>query len=115
MNKLSNFCSTFFELNVKTSSLKGNYFIYVPVLCGARCSSVVRAFAHYAMGLRIEPSWWTQLAISPRLVQQRPLYVLSCLWDDAFKRTLTANRKEKPMWRQQVFLSDYLSGPLTYV
>ena len=27
---------------------------------GARCISVVRAFAHGAMGLRIDPSWWTQ-------------------------------------------------------
>ena len=26
---------------------------------GARCSSVVRAFAHRAMGRRIDPSWWT--------------------------------------------------------
>ena len=26
---------------------------------GARCSSVVRAFAHSAMGRRIDPSWWT--------------------------------------------------------
>ena len=26
---------------------------------GARCSSVVRAFAHGAMGHRIDPSWWT--------------------------------------------------------
>ena len=25
---------------------------------GARCSSVVRAFAHGAMGRRIDPSWW---------------------------------------------------------
>ena len=24
-----------------------------------RCSSVVRAFAHGAMGRRIDPSWWT--------------------------------------------------------
>ena len=24
---------------------------------GVRCSSVVRAFAHYAMGRRIDPSW----------------------------------------------------------
>ena len=28
-------------------------------LYGARCSSVVRAFAHGAMGRRIDPSWWT--------------------------------------------------------
>ena len=26
---------------------------------GARCSSVVRAFAHGVMGQRIDPSWWT--------------------------------------------------------
>ena len=26
---------------------------------GARCSSVVRAFAHGAMGRQIDPSWWT--------------------------------------------------------
>ena len=25
---------------------------------GARCISVVRAFAHGAMGRRIDPSWW---------------------------------------------------------
>ena len=33
-------------------------------LLGARCSSVVRAFAHGAMGCRIDPSWWTHRAIS---------------------------------------------------
>ena len=37
-----------------------------------------------------------------RLVQQRSWYVLSCLWDGAYKRTLAANRKEYPMWRQRV-------------
>ena len=47
---------------------------------GARCSFVVKVFAHGVMGLRIDPSW--------------PWYVLSCLWDDAYKRTLAANRKE---------------------
>ena len=31
---------------------------------GARCSSVVRASAHGAMGHRIDPSWWTHWAIS---------------------------------------------------
>ena len=39
---------------------------------------------------------------APRLVYQRPWYVLSCLLDDAYKRTLAANRKEQPMWRQRV-------------
>ena len=61
---------------------------YVPL------PSVVRVFAHGAIGRRIYPLWgWTHWAISPRLVYQRPWYVLSCLWDDAYKRTLTANRK----------------------
>ena len=26
---------------------------------GAKCSSVVRVFAHDAMGRRIDPAWWT--------------------------------------------------------
>ena len=37
-----------------------SYFSFQPVLhnwWGARCSSVVRAFAHGAMGRRIVPSW----------------------------------------------------------
>ena len=29
---------------------------------GVRCSSVVRAFTHRAMGRRIDPPWWTQLS-----------------------------------------------------
>ena len=33
-------------------------------------------------------------ASAPRLVWQRPWYVLSCLWDDAYKRTIAANWKE---------------------
>ena len=54
-------------------------------------------------------------ASAPRLVQVRLWYVLSCLWDDAYKRTLAVNRKEQPMWQQQVgFCSCYLSGPLPY-
>ena len=28
---------------------------------GVRCSSVVRAFAHGAMGRRINPSWWSKM------------------------------------------------------
>ena len=41
---------------------------------GARCSSVVRAFAHGAMGRRIDPSWGGHIelflvpASAPRLV-----------------------------------------------
>ena len=32
---------------------------YAVLAKGARCSSVVRAFAHGAIGRRIDPSWWT--------------------------------------------------------
>ena len=41
---------------------------------GARCSSVVRAFAHGAMGRRIDPSWGRPIGLflvptsAPRLV-----------------------------------------------
>ena len=31
----------------------------VVVQVGARCSSVVRAFTHGAMGRQIDPLWWT--------------------------------------------------------
>ena len=31
-------------------------------------------------------------ASAPRLVYQKPWYVLICLWDGAYKRTLAANR-----------------------
>ena len=31
--------------------------VHSPNPSGARCSSVVRAFAHGAMGRRIDPSW----------------------------------------------------------
>ena len=65
----------------------------IPSDMGARCSSVVRAFAHgVRWGGPIE--LFLVAASAPRLVQQRPWYVLSCLWDGAYKRTLAANRKE---------------------
>ena len=60
---------------------------------------MVRAFAHGAKGLRIDPSWGEPIelflvpASAPRLVLQRPWYVLACLWDGAYKRTLAVNRK----------------------
>ena len=50
---------------------------------GARCSSVVRAFAHGAMGRRIDPSWSgpTELflvpASAPQLVYKGPGIILS--------------------------------------
>ena len=33
-------------------------------------------------------------ASAPRLVKQKPWYMLSCLWDNAYKRTLAANQIE---------------------
>ena len=45
-----------------------------PFAKGARCSSAVRAFAHGAMGRRIDPSWGEPIelflvpASTPRLV-----------------------------------------------
>ena len=49
-------------------------FVTVYTDSGARCSSVVRAFAHGAMGRRIDPSWGGPIelflvpASAPRLV-----------------------------------------------
>ena len=40
---------------------------------------------------------------------KRPSYVLSCLWDDAYKRTIAVN-----CVAAAGFLSHYLSGPLPY-
>ena len=61
---------------------------------------MVRVFAHDAMGRRIDPSLGGPIelflvpASATRLVKQRLWYVLSCLWDDAYKRTLAAYWKE---------------------
>ena len=67
---------------------------------GARCSSVVREFAHGAMSHRIDPPWGGSIeniscsSQCSTLWKQRQWYVLSCLWDDAYKRTLAANQKQ---------------------
>ena len=58
-------------------------------LPGARCSSVVRAFAHWSI-LHCGP---IELCLIPASAP-RLWYVLSRLWDSAYKRTLAANRKE---------------------
>ena len=61
---------------------------------------MVRAFAHGVMGHQIDPSLGGPIelflvpASAPRFVYQRPWYVLSCLWDEAYKRILAANWKE---------------------
>ena len=40
--------------------------------------------------------------------------VILSVWYDAYKRTLAANHREKPMWQQQGS-SCYINGPLPYV
>ena len=47
----------------------------IPVTSFSLRSSVVRAFAHGAMGRRIDPSWGGPTGVT------RPWYVLSCLRD----------------------------------
>ena len=47
--------------NWKSDLFTSSVIIYYQ---GARCSSVVRAFAHGTMGHHIDPSWWTHRAIS---------------------------------------------------
>ena len=57
---------------------------------GARCNSVVRAFARVGSILHGGPiELFLVPASAPRL-----MCVLSCLWDGAYKRTLDFNRKE---------------------
>ena len=53
-------------------------------------------------------------ASAPQLVYQRPWYVLSCMWDGAYKRTLAVSRRVAHV-AAAGFLSHYLSGPLPYV
>ena len=53
---------------------------------------MVRAFAHGAMGCRIDPSCGEPIELF--LVPASAPGLLSCLWGDAYKRTLAVNRKE---------------------
>ena len=61
-------------MNRQTSVIQLNLRMYSFGMYGARCSSVVRAFAHGAMGRRIDPSWGGPIelflvpASAPRLV-----------------------------------------------
>ena len=50
---------------------------------------------------------------APRLVYERPWYVVSWLWDDAYKRTLVANPNCYVV-SAAGFLSRYLNSPLLY-
>ena len=52
------------------------------------------------------------LASAPQLMQQRPWYVLACLWDGAYKRTLVANLRVVHVAAAGFLSEDYLSYPL---
>ena len=66
-------CKGSFICNVKLKMHTTDFDIPM----GARCSSMVTAFAHGAIGCRIEPSWGGPIelflipASAPRLVYQR--------------------------------------------
>ena len=55
---------------------------------------MVRAFAHGAMGLRIDPSWGGPIELFHDWCKKGRGMCYSCMLDGAYKRTLAANRKE---------------------
>ena len=52
----------------------------------ARRSSVVRAFAHCAMGRQIDPSWVEPIELFQQVLLPASAHVLSCLWDGAYRK-----------------------------
>ena len=89
-------------------SPSGAYLGEIAPMASAKIAPLSRHETHGAMGRRIDPSWGGPIelylvpASAQRLVSRRSWYVASYLWDDAYKRTLAANKKERPMWRQRV-------------
>ena len=78
---------------------------------GERCSSVVRMFAHGVMGRRDGPSLWTHRAIScPSQCSTTGVtkvgYLLSCLWDGAFKKNLLLIGKSSPCGGSRFLLTE---------
>ena len=57
-------------------------------VCNSHVSHNARSSLHYEKPIEL----FLVPASAPRMVYQRPWYVLSCLWDGAYKRTLAANR-----------------------
>ena len=80
---------------------------------GARCSSVVRAFAHGAMGCRIDPSWDVPIelflipASAPKCNEGRGMCYHICGMVHIKERVAHVVAAG--------FLSHYLNGPLPYV
>ena len=88
---------------------------------GARCSSVVRSFAHGAMGRRIDPSWgWAPLSyfsFQPVLHNWRNKGRGMCYTVCGMvhiKEPLLLIGKSSPCGGSR-FFSHYLSGLLSYV
>ena len=70
---------------------------------GAMGRWIDSSLSYGAMGRWIDSSLSYFIPVGvPRPVQQKLWYVLCCLWDGAYKRTLVANQKEEPMCQQQV-------------
>ena len=61
---LQNSCIILNNYNIKYITKIMLIYNQIMTHSGARCSSVVREFAHGAMGRRIDHSWWTHIAIS---------------------------------------------------
>ena len=68
---------------------------------------MVRAFAHGAMGRRIDPSCGEPIELYLVPASAHDWCNKGCgmcypVWDGAYKSTLAVNRKELPMWQQRV-------------
>ena len=72
---------------------------------GARCSSVVRAFAHDAMGCLNDPSWWTHYAISRSCSCSTPWYSCPVCGMVHIKEPLLLIGKSIPCRGSGVFIS----------
>ena len=80
---------------MKAVPLTSSPFFPVPAKAGT-CARDRRAFLLTEIN-EILLALFNQFLVptsAPRLVQQRPWYVLSCLWQGVYKRTLAANRKD---------------------
>ena len=55
---------------------------------------MVKALTHGAMGCRIDPLSYFSFQPVLHDWHNKGCGMLSCLWDDAYKRTLAANQKE---------------------
>ena len=81
----------------ETATHSGSITWLISLLLGARCSSVVRAFAHGGMGRRINPSWGEPIeyfSFQPVLHDWCYKGCGMCYPVCAYNRTLAVNWKE---------------------